>query len=359
MPDERIGCPSASTFGRLNDCPGSFSLGKAAPPQQSSAAATFGTNVHAGCAGEKPMAALTESEQETVKALLVQHEQLLQTFTDEGWKVVEKCIERRYWDEATESRWSGKADVVYILQKNKQDIALIIDYKSTRYTTNAAESLQLAALATLVDRDARSELTAAHVALVFPDGYDIAMYDADGLELASEECKRLVDRATITETNNRTPSPDACKWCNAKSICPEARGQLQVAATAKNTAIALVELPRFLSICKVAKSVIKDIEEQAKAALRAGETVEGWELTKGQTRSKITDTQEAYRRAAILGIDGETFSKQVTISKKDLEALVRNELDQKGKKAKETVENLIAGCTTESVTEPSLKEVKK
>jgi hypothetical protein len=82
----------------------------------------------------------------------VQHEQLLQTFTDEGWKVVEKCIERRYWDEATESRWSGKADVVYILKKDEQDIALIIDYKSTRYTTNAAESLQLAALATLVDR---------------------------------------------------------------------------------------------------------------------------------------------------------------------------------------------------------------
>ena len=35
--------------------------------------------------------------------------------------------------------WSGKADRVYLLQKNKDKIALIVDFKSSRYTTRAQE----------------------------------------------------------------------------------------------------------------------------------------------------------------------------------------------------------------------------
>ena len=66
-----------------------------------------------------------------------------------------------------------------------------------------------------------------------------------------------------------------------------------------------------------------------------------------------------YRRAAVLGIDGETFSKQVTISKKDLDSLVRESLDYKGQEAKDMVSELIKGCTTDTITAASLKEIKR
>ena len=358
MNDERVGCPSASSFGRLNECPGSFTLNKAAPPQPSSPAAARGTRIHSGCAGEVKVDTLAPDEQEAVVQLLEQEEILVNTFLADGYEIEEQLTEHRFWDTATESRWSGKADRVYLMQKDKTKIALVVDFKSTRYTASAENSLQLAALATLVDRHYASDLYEAHVALVFPDGYDRALYDHDALEMASEECHRLVDRVTISETQKRYPSEEACKWCNAKSICPESRGQLNALAETPKTAIAPADLPRLLAIAGVAKGLIKDIEEQARTVLESGGTLDGWELKAGAERSKITDTQEVYRRAAILGIDGETFSKQVTISKKDLENLVREELGHAGKQAKDTVFNLTEGCTKTTTTRASLKQKK-
>jgi hypothetical protein len=238
-------------------------------------------------------------------------------------------------------------------------MALVVDFKSTRYTAGAEESLQLAALAALVDAHYKRDLSGVHVALVFPDGCDRAYYDDEALELAADECKQLVDRATITSTQKRNPSASACKWCGAKGICPEARGQLNGLVVRKTTAIAPSDLPGLLRVSQVAKLIIKDIEEQAKTILNNGGMVEGWELKPGHTRSKITDTEEVYRRAAILGIDGEAFSKRVSISKKELDALVREGLGYKGKQATETVANLIEECTTDTITAASLKEIKQ
>tara|TARA_R110000824_G_scaffold244235_2_gene432973 strand:+ start:76 stop:1167 length:1092 start_codon:yes stop_codon:yes gene_type:complete len=361
--DERKGCPSASGFERLLDCPGSFTLNKEAPEQPSSPAAARGTRVHSGCAGEVDIATLAIDEQQTVTELLQQEEILLDEFTNQqiggGYSVEEQLTEKRFWGKATESEWSGKADRVYLLQKGKEKIALVVDFKSTRFTTEAGLSLQLAALAALVDAHYKRELSGVHVALVFPDGCDRAYYDDEALEMAADECQQLVDRATITATQKRNPSASACKWCGAKGICPEARGQLNGLAVKKTTAIAPSDLPGLLRVSQVAKLIIKDIEEQAKTILNNGGTVEGWELKPGHTRSKITDTEEVYRRAAILGIDGGTFSKQVTISKKDLDRLVREGLEYKGKQATETVANLLEGCTTDTITAASLKEIKQ
>jgi hypothetical protein len=344
------------------DCPGSHTLNKEAPKQPSSPAAARGTRVHAGCSGEVAISSLSPDEQQTVTELLQQEEILLDEFTNkqvgEGWDVEEQLTEHRFWAKATESKWSGKADRVYLLQKGKEKIGLVVDFKSTRFTTGAEKSLQLAALAALVDEHYKRDLSGVHVALVFPDGYDRAYYDDEALELAADECKVLVDKATITSTQKRVPSEGACKWCGAKGICPEARGQLNELARMPSTAIAPVDLPGLLKVSQVAKLLIKDIEEQAKTILSNGGAVEGWELKPGHTRSKIADTEEVYRRAAILGIDGATFSKQVTISKKDLDRLVREELGYKGKQATDTVANLIEECTTDNTTAPSLKEVK-
>jgi hypothetical protein len=363
MSDERKGCPSASSFERLMDCPGSLALNKEVPKQPSSPAAARGTRVHAGCAGEVGIATLPRDEQQTVAELLQQEEILLNEFTNqqvgEGWAVEEQLTEHRFWAKATESEWSGKADRVYLLQKGKEKIGLVVDFKSTRYTTSAEESLQLAALAALVDEHYKRDLSGVHVALVFPDGCDRAYYDDEALELAADECKQLVDKATITSTQKRAPSDSACKWCGAKGICPEARGTLNELARMPSTAVAPADLSRLLKVSQVAKLLIKDIEEQAKTILNNGGTVEGWELKPGHARSKITDTEEVYRRAAVLGIDGETFSKQVTISKKDLDKLVREGLEYKGKQAAETVANLLEGCTTDTITAASLKEIKQ
>jgi hypothetical protein len=363
MSDERKGCPSASAFERLLDCPGSFTLNKEAPEQPSSPAAARGTRVHAGCSGDVGIATLPRDEQQTVTELLQQEEILLNEFTNqqvgEGWAVEEQLTEHRFWAKATESEWSGKADRVYLLQKGKEKIGLVVDFKSTRYTTSAEESLQLAALAALVDEHYKRDLSGVHVALVFPDGCDRAYYDDEALEMAADECKQLVDRATITATQKRNPSASACKWCGAKGICPEARGQLNGLAVRKTTAIAPSDLPGLLRVSQVAKLIIKDIEDQAKTILNNGGMVEGWELKPGHARSKITDTEEVYRRAAILGIDGEAFSKRVSISKKELDALVREGLGYKGKQATETVANLIEECTTDTITAASLKEIKQ
>ena len=121
----------------------------------------------------------------------------------------------------------------------------------------------------------------------------------------------------------------------------------------------MAEMPRLLESCVIAEGVIKAIRNQAKVALENDQPIAGWELKPGHTRSKITDTEEVYRRAAILGIDGVAFSKKVTITRKDLEGLCRDELELKGAKLNDTVFNLMEECTTDSVTAPSLREAKK
>ena len=153
-------------------------LNKEAPKQPSSPGAARGTRVHAGCSGDVGIATLSRDEQQTVTELLQQEEILLDEFTNqqvgEGWGVEEQLTEHRFWAKATESEWSGKADRVYLLQKGREKIGLVVDFKSTRYTTSAEESLQLAALAALVDAHYKRDLSGVHVALVFPDGYDRA-----------------------------------------------------------------------------------------------------------------------------------------------------------------------------------------
>ena len=363
--DERKGCPSASSFKRYADCPGSFTLGNAAPPEPPSPGASRGTRVHGGLSGEIKLAELSPDELQTVEEMRIQEEILLDQFTREGWKVQSVTKEKRLWEEATESRWSGKADKVFIMERNEMPLgqktkskgALVIDYKSTRYTESAEENLQLAALAVLVDCDQSHSMEVVYVALVYPDGFDQAAYDVDALDESTEKCKALVDSITITHTETRVPSQGACKWCKAKSICPEAKGQLNSLVRVQPQDLVVGDFPQLLERCAIAESLIKDIRAQAKVALEGGKKIPGWELKPGHLRSAITDTEEVYNRAAILGIDGKEFSAKVTITKKNLEELVRNKLGQKGNTLDKTVAELTDGCTTDKVTNASLKEV--
>jgi len=360
MSDERKGRPSASAFKQYSLCPGSFNLSKAAPEETPSPGASRGTRVHAAMAGEVKVSTLVPDEQQTVAELSEQEEILLDSFTrSKEWEVVSVTVEQRLWEDATESRWSGKADKVYILKNSeKEKAALVVDYKSTRYTDKADENLQLAGLCALVDSNNDRGLDKIFVALVYPDGYDQAVYDVDAIEEANVSCKALVDSVTITHTETRVPSAEACKYCKGKSICPEVRGELNGLVKVKPEALSVASLPRLLKSCGIAEALIRDIRAKAKETLEGGGKIVGWEMKPGYKRSKITDTEEVYRRAAILGIDGETFSKRVTISKKDLDGLVREELGHKGKQANETVFNLMEECTTDTMTASSLKEVK-
>ena len=358
--DERKGRPSASGFKQYFLCNGSFTLGKASPAEPPSPAATRGTRVHGALSGESDRKELTQDELLTVEQLAIQEEILLDMFIKDGWAVDSVVAEKRLWEEATESRWSGKADKIYILINTEKNTAgLIIDYKSTRYTDKSGDNLQLAALAALLDCDTSRGLDMCYVALVYPDGYDQALYDIDALETAADECKQLVDRITITHTQKRVPSLEACKWCKAKSICPEARGEVHKLVKVEPNAVSAQDLPRLLKASSIAEAVIKEIRAQAKRFMAQGNEVPGWELQPGHVRSTITDTEQVYNRAAVLGIDGKAFSRQVTISKKDLVGLCRDELKLKGNKLDETVAELVEGCTTDKMTSQSLREVKQ
>ena len=369
--DERSGCPSASAFSRYHRCKGSFTLCKAVPDEPPSPGATRGSNVHGALAGEIPITKLSIDEQHTVEELTVQEEMLLNEVFLPGnsyaygeWKIEKRYVEKRMWHDASESRWSGKADKLFVLKQEKdgkvRTAGLVLDYKSTRYAEPAEENMQLMALATLFDYDQGCIFDEMFVGLVYPDGWDLAAYDMDTLQDVAEQLNQLVDQITISHTNVRTPSPEACRWCRAKSICPEARGEVK--ALAKTEALGVIpvaDMPRLLNSCTTAESVIKEIRNQARIAIENGQQIDGWELKPGHVRRKITDTETVYQRAACLGVDGQMFSKQVTISKKDLEKLVRDELEYEGKQVADTVKELMEGCTTETKTAPSLRARKE
>jgi hypothetical protein len=263
------------------------------------------------------------------------------------------------WAQASKVEWSGKPDKVYTLKsKEGEKAGLIIDYKSSRYAESAEQNLQLAALAVLLDEEHHHGLDMIFVALVYPDGYDQAVYDVPALQEAAIQCKSLVDAVTITHTETRSPSTDACRWCNAKSICPDVHAEMGALIKRGKQELGPKDYPDLLKRCGLASALIDEIRSKAKDCLKRGGKIEGWTLRPGATRKTISDTEEVYRRAATLGIDGIAFSKKVGITNADLEGLIRDELKIGGKNLMETVAELTDGCTTSKTTEPSLREVK-
>jgi CRISPR/Cas system-associated exonuclease Cas4 (RecB family) len=273
--------PSASKLSRYAECPGAFHLEASLPTGESSAAANLGTQVHAHLAGEK-----VELCEEGAQIAERCHQQYLEIrdriIGDEP--ITASVVEERLW---FGKDWSGAIDRIDFFG----DSALLVDYKTGRLEVDhASENLQLRAYAVLVAEHYKSVRT-VYAAVIQPHtgAPHGTMYDEDDLAQAREEITGII-AATLKPDAPRKPSPEACKYCRALAICPEAAGETKALATrsaADVPALPDLELARLLSASIQVEDFISAIKDEAKARLKAGKEVPGWTLIqkKGAVRT--------------------------------------------------------------------------
>ena len=361
MSDERRGLPSASSAQRYALCPGSFLLEQSiTTPEVTSDDASMGNRIHGYLAGEG--IALNEEETRIATDSRLQEIELVKAVFPLQYRL-QIMREKRLWgyDADFNKSWSGKPDVVY----NDGERALIIDYKTGRgEVQHATGNVQLRALAVLADMTSGpyQEVT---VAIIQPLAGEptTCTYGAEDLVRASSEMTTLMD--DIRKPGQpRNPSTEACKYCKAKEVCPEARGVVQkLPALVPRDGLEIVMTPEqiaeFLEKAPLAEAVIEAVRGKARRMLEAKQEIPGWRLKPGAIRESITNPELAFARFMAAGGTQAQFVQAITVAKTKFHNAVKAATGKKGKELDGFVEIMLEGCTETKTTAPSLVKEKE
>lgn len=365
MSDERKGLPSASAVHRYAVCPGSFLLEQQVPEEPTSPDAALGNRVHAALAGEKVHPLLTDEENRLVDLCSEQEARLV--IDHFGGVILEPMREVRLWgyDQNLAESWSGKPDAVYLYAGR----ALVIDYKTGRNKVEAAtENLQLRALAVLVwETIGVCDVT---VAVIQPlvGAPTVCHYTAQDIVRSGQQIGRIM-RAVKFDGQPRNPTPEGCKYCRAKAICPEAR-EVALQPPLVNTppgitpdAIAATltheHLSEFLKRAPLAEAVIDACRAEARRRIEEGEAVPGWKLKPGSVRETISQPEVVFSRFLQAGGTQEVFMTAVTIAKAKLKDALKLANGEKGKALETRMDALLAGCVESKQSAPTLVQDKE
>jgi CRISPR/Cas system-associated exonuclease Cas4 (RecB family) len=346
--DERKGKPSASGMSRLALCAGSWNLESTLPDQEPNQYMQLGTDVHAVLAGTKEFDELTEEGQEIATRCLSDFSTLIAQL-DLGERTSE-VLEKRFW---YNDAYSGAIDRIDFFG----DVAVVTDYKTGRTAQGkASENQQLKSYAVLV-KNHYPELKTIFVSIIQPlaGGTTIAEYTEKELEEATWEIIRIVSESLDPEAP-RTPSPDACKWCRAKSICPEVQAthkELQVISGAVVNKLTNEELVAFDDKAEVVEDFIEEIRKEIKSRLLSGQQIAGYSLGKGRITRVISDADSARMQLEpIMGIV--PFLRSCKISITALEKEYASATGLKLKEAKAELEDKLGWVIDTKESEPSI-----
>jgi CRISPR/Cas system-associated exonuclease Cas4 (RecB family) len=353
MTDERKGKPSASGMSRLTDCAGSWNLESTLPEQEPNHYMQLGTDVHAVLAGTKDFEELTEEGQEIATRCLSDFSTLIAQL-DLGERTAE-VLEQRFW---YNDAFSGAIDRIDFFG----DVAVVTDYKTGRSSQGkASENQQLKAYAALVKYH-YPELKTIYVAVIqpFAGGTTIAEYNEQELEAATTEILGIVS-ASLEIDAPRTPSANACKWCRAKSICPDAYGQavaakthLQVLSGVAISTLSNEELASIDSKADIVEDFIEEIRKEIKQRLMSGQQITGRKLGKGRTTRSVSSDSAAVISALSSILTQQDVMACAKISLTGLEKAVAKAKGVKQKEAKQAVEESLGWLIETKEGEPTL-----
>jgi len=351
--DERNGKPSCSGMSRLSLCAGSWNLESTLPPQEANEYMQLGTDVHAVLADQKPFEELSEEGQEIATRCLSAFSDMIRQL-DLGERN-DEVIEQRFW---YDDLFSGAIDRVDFFG----DYAVVTDYKTGRTAqSRASDNKQLMSYAVLVKKY-YPNLKTIYVAIIQPltGGTTIAEYNEQDLIAAEKEILGIV-RASLKHDAPRNPSPDACKWCRAKSICPDAYGNaqaattnLQVASSVSLSTLSDQEIASLDQKAQIVEDFIDEIRNELKKRLMSGSQIAGYSLSKGRTSRNVTDTT-----AAISALSGVLEQSDIlACAKLSISSLEKAYAKAKGikqKDAKEALDQTLGWIIDTKESEPSIK----
>lgn len=351
--DERGGYPSASGFERLYLCRGSWNLEKDLPPERQTDDAYIGNLIHDALAKDN-YSKLDDDDKDMAERCERQRAALAKAmgFDEEN---ITPIYEQRLWlmDDKLKPVLSGQFDYVLI----QGERALLVDYKTGRGDVpESASNWQLRVGAVLL-RD-HFNVTSVTVAIVQPwvsSTPDVCEYGEEDLEKSRALIFEIVAESRRTDAP-RTPSLEACKYCRAKAVCPEAQGNVMAMAAVPSDIIARMDGDRLAVLLDkkpLVQKILDAIEAEAKRRLMEDSTsVHGWRLKVGAERRTITNAQAAFQRA---GIPAEKFADCCTVKIAQLESAFAEARGIKKKDAKAALAEALGDVIEVKQSAPTLE----
>jgi hypothetical protein len=181
----------------------------------------------------------------------------------------------------------------------------VIDAKFGRVLVEAENNKQLMTYALGVMRQFNAPIDITCTMHIFQPKAGHSKWTVKGIDLVNHG-HDLVHAANLALSPDAptNPSPDACKYCRAKPICPSMRQKVQDNAR-KDFAPDTTITPEMIELAKLAEDWADAVLTAAKKQLAYGETITGWNLKPGR---KTRFWKSELLAAAILQDRPEAFS---------------------------------------------------
>lgn len=371
---------SASNAAADNACGGRH-LAQRGIPDRPSDDSKRGSRIHAALATQmaspgdshinrKQLDALNLEERETYDACKQIEAKLVSQYF--GQKLPEELRvvrEQRFWTKLNsgqqEIAHSGQADVVW----TSPGKALVLDFKTLASDVpESPRNLQLRDLACLVrgSLHPQAEIAVAIVQPYVTHKPELCVYSPADLDRATQEMFQRILRSNNPQSK-RVAGELQCKFCKAKSRCPEYQhwaGQMTPPAMLNILGVPLAQwtgqqCAQAANALGPCLKFLDEVKEELKTRLEKDPaSVPGWTLQPGAKRETITNAQGVFDRFAGLGGKVEQFMGCITVGKAKLREAVNSVTGAKGKALDAAMDTLTKDCVQVTEGAPSLKRVK-
>ena len=310
---------SASRAERFMTCPGSVRLEALVPEQPAGEAAAIGTAIHElserilrGEEIDDPdinpeHLAMAQEYAMFVNTLVEKpRKRLIEVNVDDGLKTLHYAL-------------GGTADAVLVDGNHLH----VIDLKTGRVLVEAENNKQLLTYALGVMRQFNAPADITCTMHIFQPRAGHSKWTVSGVDLIKHghDLRKAAELA-LSPNAPTNPSPDACKYCRAKTICPSLRQQVQDSAR-KDFAPDTTVTPEMLDLAHLAQDWADAVISKAKQQLTDGETISGWNLRPGR---KTRFWKSEALAAAALKDHPEAFSLKSPAAIADLKIEVSEDL---------------------------------
>ena len=268
---------SASRTDRFMQCPGSYRLESLMPYEPAGEAAAIGTAIHelseiilrggAIPAGTDPdHLSMAQGYANFINTLVENpRKKLIEVNLDEGLQSLHPAL-------------GGTADAILV----DGDHLHVIDLKTGRVAVDATDNKQLLTYALGAMRQFKAPSSIECTMHIFQPRVGHSKWTVSGnyLELHG---RRLLEAAELALTSDAptSPSPDACRYCKAKTICPSMREKVQEVARSDFLPDTTVT-PEMLDDAALMAAWADAVQSAAKAQITEGKSIQGWTMRAGR-----------------------------------------------------------------------------
>lgn len=267
---------------------------------------------------------------------------------------------RLWFDE----EFSGEFDRMYRTETR----ALICDFKSGWLTvTDSAENPQLAALAILAIRNYHVAEVVVGIIPRMGKVPEPAVYNLESATAALEKIREIIARAEMPDAP-RVAGDKQCKYCKARTSCPEFQAYASVALSVQKDLIPALPADRLaLAIDRIpaANTLIAALKAEAKRRIAENdpEFIKLYGLSEGRNVREIVKLPDLFARVQPLGVTVDQFTAACSMNiggvkkgvAKGFVGLVHMATGLKGKSLDDKSETLLEGFVEVSKTQGSLE----